>query len=73
MLARREAELIRDSNPKFIRSLEAIKGRWKGQAHKDMVETFLEELRNPPEAISAGETEDLGDMFLDYLESLPRM
>ncbi|KMQ85018.1 r2 protein [Lasius niger] len=83
MLARKEAELTMESNPQSInqellqyfpqRTLEAINGKRRNQEYKDMVEEFLEELRNP-DIITTEENEenkeDQGDVFLNYLEFL---
>lgn len=83
MLARKEAELTMESNPQSInqellqyfpqRTLEAINGKRRNQEYKDMVEEFLEELRNPDTiTIEKDEEnkEDQGDVFLNYLEFL---
>lgn len=86
MLARKEAKLIIDTNPRFInqellryfpqRTLESLKSKRKQQDYRTQVERFLENLRNPAVAVEEEETEEANDNldepFLEYLEALPR-
>ncbi|KMQ88340.1 reverse transcriptase [Lasius niger] len=85
MLARKEAELTVESNPRFInqellqyfpqRTLEAIKGKRRNQEYRELVEEFVEEFRNPDVITiedDEEDEEDQRDIFLDYLESLTR-
>lgn len=82
MLAKREAELLIHENPKFVnrdfmqsfpqRTLEVVKGRRRRQDHKDMVQTFLEEIRSRSNSSLEEELDEPpGNVFLDFLESLP--
>lgn len=82
MLARKEAELVIESNPRFInqelvryfpqRTLEAIKGKRRNQDYKNQVEEFLRLLQNPVAIVQEEIENNPDDTFLDYLESFRR-
>lgn len=83
MLARKEAELMHDRNPRFMnqelveffpqRFLEYIKARRKRQYHREMVAAILDTLRNPvviPEVVEESFPEEDILVFLDALPEL---
>lgn len=83
MLARKEAELIIEANPRFINqellryfpqcTLESLKSKRKQRDYRTQVEEFLDRLRNPPMAVeeekAEGADDNLDELFLEYLEA----
>lgn len=81
MLARKEAQIITESQPRFMnqelqqyfpqRTIEAIKGKRRNWEYKEIVQKFINELVNPAVPSDPDmNNETSEEEFLDFLESL---